>query len=51
MAPPSPNPRNPRVRSAAATVRQQRVLDFIHQYTAAHGYPPTILDIGKALGK
>jgi repressor LexA len=30
--------------------RQQRILDFINEYSADHGYPPTIRDIGQAVG-
>lgn len=32
------------------TDRQQRMLDFIRESTRAHGYPPTIREIGAALG-
>src|ERR671917_1268191 len=32
------------------TKRQQEIFDFIKKYTAAHGYPPTVRDIGKAVG-
>jgi repressor LexA len=50
MPPVAPNPRNPRRRSTAATARQQRVLDFVRRYTAAHRYPPSLADIGNGLG-
>jgi repressor LexA len=30
--------------------RQQRILDFIRQYGEENGYPPTIREIGKAVG-
>ena len=32
------------------TKRQQEIFDFIKRYTARHGYPPTVRDIGKAIG-
>lgn len=32
------------------TKRQQEILDFIEEYGAQHGYPPTVRDIGKAVG-
>ncbi|HEX2703530.1 MAG TPA: transcriptional repressor LexA [Solirubrobacteraceae bacterium] len=32
------------------TKRQQEILDFIEEYGARHGYPPTVRDIGKAVG-
>ena len=32
------------------TPRQQEILDFIRRYGAEHGYPPTVRDIGKAVG-
>ena len=32
------------------TKRQQEVLDFIKVYRTEHGYPPTVRDIGKAIG-
>jgi repressor LexA len=32
------------------TKRQQEILDFIEDYGAQHGYPPTVRDIGKAVG-
>jgi repressor LexA len=32
------------------TKRQQEILDFIRSYGAEHGYPPTVRDIGKAVG-
>src|SRR5437764_5966484 len=32
------------------TKRQQEVFDFIKRYSAQHGYPPTVRDIGKAIG-
>jgi repressor LexA len=30
--------------------RQQRILDFLAEYTADHGYPPSIREIGQAVG-
>ena len=32
------------------TDEQNNVLDFIKKFTATHGYPPSIREIGKALG-
>jgi repressor LexA len=32
------------------TKRQQEILDFIEEYGSQHGYPPTVRDIGKAVG-
>lgn len=32
------------------TKRQQEIFDFIRGYSAKHGYPPTVRDIGKAIG-
>ena len=32
------------------TKRQQEIFDFIKNYSAKHGYPPTVRDIGKAVG-
>jgi repressor LexA len=32
------------------TKRQQEIFEFIKRYSAAHGYPPTVRDIGKAVG-
>ncbi len=32
------------------TKRQQEIFDFIKRYSASHGYPPTVRDIGKAIG-
>ncbi|MCC7368894.1 MAG: transcriptional repressor LexA [Chloroflexi bacterium] len=30
--------------------RQQRILDFLAEYTSDHGYPPSIREIGQAVG-
>jgi repressor LexA len=30
--------------------RQQEIFDFISRYLAKHGYPPTVREIGKAVG-
>src|SRR3954464_12726933 len=30
--------------------RQQRILDFVVEYTSDHGYPPSIREIGQAVG-
>ena len=31
------------------TEKQNNVLDFIKKFTATHGYPPSIREIGKGL--
>ena len=32
------------------TKRQREIFDFIKEYSGRHGYPPTVRDIGKAIG-
>lgn len=32
------------------TKRQQEIFEFIKRYSAEHGYPPTVRDIGQAIG-
>ena len=32
------------------TKRQQEIFDYIKSYSGKHGYPPTVRDIGKAVG-
>jgi repressor LexA len=32
------------------TERQRQILDFLRKYTDAHGYPPTVREIGEAVG-
>ena len=32
------------------TRRQQEIFDYVKRYGAEHGYPPTVRDIGKAIG-
>jgi repressor LexA len=32
------------------TKRQQEIFEFIKTYSKSHGYPPTVRDIGKAIG-
>jgi repressor LexA len=32
------------------TRRQQEIFDFVKRYVGDHGYPPTVRDIGKAIG-
>jgi repressor LexA len=32
------------------TKRQQEIFDFVRSYVGDHGYPPTVRDIGKAVG-
>ncbi|MDH5521057.1 MAG: repressor LexA, partial [Acidimicrobiia bacterium] len=35
---------------ATLSERQQQVLDFIKEAVAARGYPPSVREIGEALG-
>jgi repressor LexA len=32
------------------TKRQQEILDYVKRHVSEHGYPPTVRDIGKAIG-
>jgi repressor LexA len=32
------------------TKRQREIFDFVKRYVGEHGYPPTVRDIGKAIG-
>ena len=32
------------------TKRQQEIFDYVNRYRGEHGYPPTVRDIGKAIG-
>ena len=32
------------------TKRQREIFDYIRKYSSDHGYPPTVRDIGKAIG-
>lgn len=32
------------------TRRQQEILTFVHRYTESHGYPPSVREIGRAMG-
>ena len=32
------------------TKRQQEIFDFVKRYVGEHGYPPTVRDIGQAIG-
>jgi repressor LexA len=32
------------------TKRQQEIFDYVKKYVGEHGYPPTVRDIGKAIG-
>lgn len=36
--------------AAPLTVKQAEIYDFILQYTKAHGYPPSVREIGSAVG-
>jgi repressor LexA len=38
------------VDASTLTKRQQEIFDFVRRYGEAHGYPPTVRDIGRALG-
>src|SRR4051794_22576150 len=51
MFDPSPNGgRSPMDIGKDLTKRQQEIFDFIKKYSAKYGYPPTVRDIGKAVG-
>src|SRR3990172_4159895 len=39
-----------RIVGKGLTRRQQEILTFIRRYTDAHGYPPSVREIGQALG-
>jgi hypothetical protein len=43
---PSPDPNRPR----RATGRKQQILEFIERYRTQHEYPPTVREIGGAVG-
>ena len=32
------------------TERQRAILEFLHEYVDEHGYPPTVREIGEAVG-
>ena len=32
------------------TKRQQEIFDYVKRHVGEHGYPPTVRDIGKAIG-
>lgn len=36
--------------AATPSTRQQRILDFLYSYLADHSYPPTVREIGAAVG-
>ena len=38
------------MRSDGLTPRQQRILDFIARTVRERGYPPTVREIGEAVG-
>ncbi|MGE5587405.1 MAG: transcriptional repressor LexA [Clostridia bacterium] len=40
----------PRKKSLAISHRQQQILDFITKQTELHGYPPSVREIGQAVG-
>ena len=35
---------------AKLTAKQQKIYDFILQFTSDHGYPPSVREIGAAVG-
>lgn len=37
-------------RSRGLSERQQRIVQYVRQYTEEHGYPPSIREIGQAVG-
>src|SRR5205085_3057728 len=46
----SSDSRRPPMVELNLTKRQQEIFDFIKSYGSRHGYPPTVRDIGKAVG-
>ena len=44
---PEKQPANP---APALTPRQRMILDFVRSFSAANGYPPTVREIGEAVG-
>jgi repressor LexA len=53
FAPPATQVRSPETTmdiGKELTKRQQEIYDFIRKYSAKYGYPPTVRDIGKAVG-
>jgi repressor LexA len=42
--------RSPRSVTVALTQRQQQVLEVVERHIAEHGYPPTVREIGEAVG-
>jgi repressor LexA len=38
------------VAESKLTKRQEEIFDFIKRHSARHGYPPTVRDIGRAIG-
>src|SRR5205085_9681396 len=46
----SSDSRRPPMGELNLTKRQQEIFDFIKSYGTEHGYPPTVRDIGKAIG-
>src|SRR5918997_6892223 len=40
----------PMVDVSTLTKRQQEIFEYIKTYAGEHGYPPTVRDIGKAIG-
>jgi len=45
-----PDPTAEGAKGMDLTKRQQEIFDFIKRYSAKYGYPPTVRDIGKAVG-
>ena len=40
----------PEAPAAQLTTRQREILAFVNDHSAQHGYPPTVREIGKAVG-
>jgi repressor LexA len=44
------SPRQPTLEAEMLTGRQQEIWDFLVEYVDRHGYPPTVREIGEAVG-
>ena len=38
------------VDTSSLTKRQKEIFEYVKSYARDHGYPPTVRDIGKAIG-
>src|SRR3954452_23075083 len=38
------------VDTSSLTKRQKEIFEYVKRYSSEHGYPPTVRDIGKAIG-